>query len=339
MSGLGEMSHSDVLGGPYYDELTVGQVFAGAPAVTLTDGLAAAHLAITGSRLRLPLDHPLSEVVAGAGPPVAHPGLVIDLAIGQSTVVTQRVIANLFYRGLVLHHAPRLGDTLHTTVSIAGLRDTTPRADRPARGLAVLHVVTLDQDDRVVLDFHRCAMLPMRGRSRPGHDDDLDAIGREATLASLGRSVERWDLAAFAAAVPAAAPAPRTGDRLRLETGDTVTSAPELARLTLNLAGAHHDPFAREEGRRLVYGGHTIGLAAGQLTRALPRVAYIAGWRACDHLAPVYEGDVLRSELLVEAVDPLPAGALLTLRVRAAAHRPDSAPVDVLDWRPVVVTA
>ena len=42
-------------------------------------------------------------------------------------------------------------------------------------------------------------------------------------------------------------------------TGDVVSSAPELARLTLNIAATHHD--SRVGGRRLVYGGHTIGLA------------------------------------------------------------------------------
>ena len=38
--------------GPYFDELAVGQQFAGAPALTLTGGLAAAHQAITGTGWR-----------------------------------------------------------------------------------------------------------------------------------------------------------------------------------------------------------------------------------------------------------------------------------------------
>src|SRR5580658_10433465 len=45
--------------GPYFDELTVGQEFRGAPGVTLTSGLAAAHQAITGDRLALSTDHDL----------------------------------------------------------------------------------------------------------------------------------------------------------------------------------------------------------------------------------------------------------------------------------------
>ncbi len=85
--------------GPYFDELAIGQDFGPAPGLTLTSGLAAAHQAITGDRLALALDHELCHQVTGGGP-LAPPSLVWDAAIGQSTVVTQHVKANLFYRGL-----------------------------------------------------------------------------------------------------------------------------------------------------------------------------------------------------------------------------------------------
>ena len=74
-----------------------------------------------------------------------------------------------------------------------------------------------------------------------------------------------------------------------------VSSAPELARVTLNIAGVHHD--SRLGGLRLVYGGHTIGLALAQASKLLPNLATVLGWQSCDHTAPVYEGDTLYSEL------------------------------------------
>src|SRR5690349_25071323 len=88
-------------GGPFFDDLHVGQVFDTAPSMTLTSGAAATHQAILGDRMRLPLDAELSAAVTGGA--LAHPALVCDVAIGQSTLVTQRVMANLFYRGLVFH--------------------------------------------------------------------------------------------------------------------------------------------------------------------------------------------------------------------------------------------
>jgi acyl dehydratase len=319
----------------YYDELSVGQRFTSAPGVTLTDGLAAQRQAIVGGRLRLALDHALCAEVTGAGTPVADPGLVIDVAIGQSTVVTQRVIANLFYRGLALRRVPRIGDTLRTTVTIAALRDVTPRADRGPAGLAALHVVTRDQDDRAVLDFHRCAMLPIApGGSQPGHTDDLDAVGRGGRC-DPPDEFAGWNTAALRSdAAPVSA-----GTTLAVEGGDVVSSAPELARLTLNLATVHHDGSAQADGRRLVYGGHVVGLAAAQMSRLLSNLVYLPAWRSCDHLAPVFEGDVLRTSVEVEASRLGPAGcSVLDLRVLGRVVR-DGEEIEVLDWRPVAVTA
>src|SRR3984957_17637855 len=108
--------------GPYFDDLAAGQEFATAPGLTLTAGLSAAHQAITGQRLpRPPPEQPPRGAVPGGGP-LAPPGLVWDVAIGQSTVVTQHVKANLFYRGLVLRRAPELGDTLRTRTRVVALK-------------------------------------------------------------------------------------------------------------------------------------------------------------------------------------------------------------------------
>ena len=107
---------------PWFEDLQVGTVFSAAPALTLTEGHAALHQAIVGDRLRLMLDRTLAEAVCGAGPPVAHPALVWDAAIGQSTVATGRVVANLFYRGLLLRRPVRLGDTLRTTTEVVARR-------------------------------------------------------------------------------------------------------------------------------------------------------------------------------------------------------------------------
>ncbi|WP_299950612.1 MaoC family dehydratase [uncultured Modestobacter sp.] len=318
--------------GPWFEELHVGQVFDTAPAVTLTDGQAAVHQAVLGDRLRLPLSEPLATEVIGRGR-IAAPGLVWDVAIGQSTVVTQRVRANLFYRGLVLRRSPVIGDTLSTRTEIVALKQNRARPDRPATGLAALRITTVDQADRPVLDFWRCAMIPLADPAAvTGHDDDLAAVGRAVTDEDLRSAVAGWSLPA------AVGPVVRAGQRYRVDGRDVVSSAPELARLSLNVAAVHHDAH-RAGGRRLVYGGHTIGVALGQATRALPGLLTVVGWHSCDHLAPVHEGDLLASALDVERVDELPSGGrLLHLRSQVTAEPADGGPaVPVLDWRFVAV--
>ena len=101
------------VGGPYWEELSVGDTYVEFPAMTLNEGHAALHQSIVGDRLRLALDATLSETVAGRR--LAHPMLVCDVSIGQSTLPTQRVIGNLFYRRLMLRRLPAIGDTLRTS--------------------------------------------------------------------------------------------------------------------------------------------------------------------------------------------------------------------------------
>src|SRR5438445_13650673 len=111
---------NQIVAGPFFEDLGVGQIVEDAPAQTLTEGLAALHTAIVGDRLRLPLDAELSDRVTGSR--IAHAGLVWDIAIGQSTLLTGRVIANLFYRGFTFRRFPSIGDTLHTTTEVVALR-------------------------------------------------------------------------------------------------------------------------------------------------------------------------------------------------------------------------
>jgi acyl dehydratase len=262
--------------------------------------------------------------------------LVCDVSIGQSTLPTQRVIGNLFYRRLMLRRLPAIGDTLTTTTEIVALKRNTIKEGRKPTGLAVLHIVTTDQEDRAILDYWRCAMLPISDvdASQP-HADDLAQFPADLPPDALHATLDGLDLDAYRSAVPGAhfaeLQAPTTWV---LDGGDSVTAAPELVRLSLNIAKAHSDPGSHHSGKRLVYGGHTIGIAAAHLTRALPNLVTIIGWHHCNHLAPVFEGDVLRSTVHLEGTEALPdGGGLVTLRVEVAAQREDDALDPVLDWR------
>ncbi|WP_445170846.1 acyl dehydratase [Mycolicibacterium sp. Dal123E01] len=300
--------------------------------MTLTSGAAATHQSILGDRMRLSLDGPLAYAVTGATAPLAHPALVCDVAIGQSTLVTQRVKANLFYRGLTFYRFPAIGDTIFTRTEVVGLRQNTAKPGRAATGLAALRMTTIDQAGRLVLDFYRCAMLPLSPDAPDsGHADDLSLIG--ADLVGAPDPTAHWNAGAFRERVPGPHFYPDMAGSVLRSTGDVVSCAPELARLSLNIAATHHD--SRVGGQRLVYGGHTIGLALAQAGRLLPNLATVLGWQSCDHTGPVHEGDTVYSELHIEAVEVLPGdrGGALTLRslVYAAASEGDDRPV--LDWR------
>lgn len=325
-----------ILDGSYADDLPCGHPLPVAPSITIDAGLAATYQAITGDPLRLSLSAVDSTAVTGRAPRLANPGLALQVAIGQSTVATRRVIANLFYRDVALHRQVYLGDTLTTTVTPTAV-ELTRRGPRRQRAKVLLQIETIDQHKQIVAQFERLALLPCRN---PDSLEERGAVG--------GPTVDRplsdyrpfvptgWDLSGF--------PGTYTGiDGLPDPLPDTVSCALELVRLTQNQAAAHRDPTAGIEGSRLVYGGHAIGLAQASLARVVPGLVTVLGWRACDHLAPVFEGDVLdfRIEHL-DQVDLDDATAIVGFRVLASARgRPasgeDADQIDVLDWRPVVL--
>lgn len=330
------MTQAVEIGGPYFEDLVPGQVFE-APAVTLTSGHAALYQAITGDRLRLPLDSHTSHRVTGLPAAIVHPLLVINMAIGQTTEVSQNVKANLFYRGLILKRQMHLGETLRTTTRVVALRQNKQQPGRPATGMAALEVITRNQDNEEVLHFWRCPMLPCRNiEVETGWRDDLDRIGSQPMAQSLNEAIPRsWQLEGVRSCWQGRKVADLSvGMRFRIEARDTVTSAPELVRATLNMAMAHTDSRLSYLGKRIVYGGHTISLAFSQLTRALPNLLTMLAWEGCDHLGPVVEGDRIRSECTVLDIAQTPHGAVLKLHAQSHATREDQdSEQPVLDWR------
>ncbi len=327
--------------GPYFEDFEPGQVF-GAPAVTVTDGHTAWYQALTGDRMRLPLDQRLTAAVTGAARALVHPMLVINLVNGQTTYASQHVKGNLFYRGLLLQCPVYVGDTLTTTTRVVGLRQNTPKAGRAATGMVALEMETTKQDGDCVLKYWRCPMIPCRDeQARTGREDDFGWIPERLEHDTLlGALPNGWNTAAFEAdAWPVPGPRLAAGDRVVIEAQDTVTCAPELVRMTGNIAFAHTDASRSYLGRRLVYGGHTISLAFAQVTRAMPNLVTLVGWQGCDHTGPVLEEDIIRSEFDVLDVQPVAAGgALYELRVETWALRPQAEARDyaenrVLDWR------
>lgn len=317
---------------PYADDFVLGTPLPPAAALTLDSGVAAAYQSIIGDPLRVALSDTASAAVAGPGGRVVNPALVLQVAIGQSTVATGRVIANLFYRSVALHRQVRLGDTLTTTVTPTALALTKP-GPTVRRAKVLLRMHTRDQLDRTVAEFDRLALLPCRSPEPLLEAGEIGVAENDAPLDRYLPFVPDWNLDPLPTAMSGVL---AEQDPL----ADTVSGALELVRLTQNQAAAHRDPARGINGRRLVYGGHTIGLAQASLARVTPGLATVVGWRSCDHLAPVFEGDVLDvHHSLIDRRPLRPDTDLIGFRVRVVARADESRDSDqvVLDWRPIAL--
>lgn len=321
---------------PWFEDFKVGDDLSQVPAVTITSGMTAWHQAVFGDRSRLCLDLPLCQAVTGRDSLLVHPALVCNLAIGQSTLPSQRVLGNLFYRGLQLHTPVFVGDTLSTKTQVVALRQNAIKPGRDASGMVALEITTQNQHGDTVLHFWRCPMIPCQDpRADTGHQDDFSFMPESLDPESLGNCIQGWKLDAAIHDKPGGLTRReyKPGQVMAVEARDTVTSAPELVRMTLNLAMTHTDASRSVYGKRLVYGGHTIAMAAAQLSRAMPDLALILGWYKCDHKAPVFEGDLLQSQVTVS--DFLPSSqrlARLNLQVTAIRGKQWDEETEVLGW-------
>ncbi len=326
---------------PYFEDFTVGDNLSDVPAITMTDGYAAMHQAVFADRGRLSLDQPLCEQVTGSNRLLANPSLVCNLAIGQSTIPSQRVLGNLFYRGLRFHRPVFIGDTLTTQTKVVALRQNTMKPGRASSGMVGLEMHVTNQHDETVLLFWRCPMVPCRDKEADtGHNDDLSIMPEAISDEDIAASIPDWQWQHL----PDLPAEFKEGAVLTAEARDTVTSAPEIVRMTLNMAMTHTDAGRSVYGKRLVYGGHTISLAAAQLSRLLPAMGTVVCWYRCDHTAPVFEEDILWSVVHVKGVKPAGQGGhLLDLGIEVFAERGPQAPeagsdIKVLDWQLAVVT-
>ncbi len=332
-----------LIDGPYFEEFTLGQTFV-APSITVTEGHAAVYAALFGDRMRLPLDRHLAQKVTGDPRGLCHPYLAMHLAAGQTTYASQHVKGNLFYRGVILQRPVFIGDSLYTTTKVVGLKQNKAKAGRAATGMVALEMTTVNQHDEVVLHFWRCPMIACKDpAASTGHHDNFDWIKNTFTAEELNSALPSgWNLAPLICALTGLRTPPiAPGDVFEIAPKDTVTSAPELVRMSLNIAYTHTDETRSYLGQRLVYGGHTISLALAQIGRALPNLLHMVAWRHCDHLGPVLEGDLISTRFSV--VDCRPAevgGTLYDLAVEASAHRKNKdgemVGEKVLDWGLVV---
>ena len=319
------------LDGPFYDQLAVGEDLPRQPSVTIDEGMAALYQSWVGERLPMALDHTVFEGVTGTPGRLASPGLVMQLSIGQSTTISRRAIANLFYRNVRLVQPVMLGASVATVVTVIGLADGSHKEGRYRRGKVLVNILTT-ADGTPAVEYQRCPMLPQAEHaSAPGHHDDLGTDG-ELDLASYAELVpSHWNFAPLGPATAWAA-----GESITDPTRDVIDGATGMVRLTHNLAMIHRDTEKSPYTERLVYGGHVVGLAQASLSRVLPGMATVVGWHGCDHTGPAFEGDLLSFRHTLLGVTPAGGGRAFAVHVEGFAHRDGEDP-KILDWTLVAV--
>ncbi|MCY4665538.1 MAG: MaoC/PaaZ C-terminal domain-containing protein [Acidimicrobiaceae bacterium] len=318
------------LDGPYYEDLSVGQVLPRQPPVVIDEGMAALYQSMVGERLPMVRAPAVCAAVTGQPGRLVSPALAMHMSTGHSTTLTRRVIANLFYRDLRFLRPVFIGQSLATTVTVAALADSRARPGRRHRGKALVDIVTTVDGERAIT-YQRAPLLPQASDEQPGHDDDL-GTAPPLDLASYVELVPpSWDFSVLGPGTDW-----RPGASVDDPARDVVRTALQLVRLTNNLAMVHRDAAESPYPQRLVYGGHVVGLAQASLSRVLPGLATVVGWHGCDHPGPAFEGDQVSFRHTLLDVMPAGSGRAFAVQVEGFAHR-STEPDRILDWTAIAV--
>ncbi|MEC8503560.1 MAG: MaoC family dehydratase, partial [Actinomycetota bacterium] len=177
--------------GPMFEDFSVGGQISPLPSVTLTEGDNSWFRAVTGDQHLQTADRMIHQQVSGSSGALANPGLVMHFSIGQTTNATRRAIANLYYRSVRILRPVHIGETLFTTTTVLGLRESAPKGDQH-RGKVWLGITTSSEHGPVV-EYERCALIPARAGGT-GHADDIPGPSDPTPLTELTGAVPDWNL-------------------------------------------------------------------------------------------------------------------------------------------------
>ncbi|MBC8132887.1 MAG: MaoC family dehydratase, partial [Deltaproteobacteria bacterium] len=215
------------------------------------------------------------------------------------------------------------GDTLRSVSEVIGLKETSTGAT----GVVWVRTRGMNQHGLTVLDYVRWVMVKKRRREVvvPVHVPTLAAVVAPETLVvPPGLDFSRYDFAL--AGEPHRLGDYRVGEVIDHVDAVTIEEAEHMVatRLWQNTSKVHFDVGQREDGRRLIYGGHVISLARALSFNGLANAQMIVALNGGAHANPCFAGDTVRawSEVLDQAETPAPGVGALRLRLVATKGAP-----------------
>lgn len=304
--------------GRFFEDYTLGEVIRHAVPRTLGAGERALYHALYPARGALYSSDEFAKGVGLKGAPLDD--LVAFHTVFGKTVpdISLNAVANLGYAEGRWLKPVWPGDTLRSESEVIGLKETSSGAT----GVVWVRTKGINQHGDVVLDIVRWVMVRKRRREVvvPVSVPDLaSVVDPGALVVPEGLDFSRYDFGL-------AGEAHRWGDYSVGEVIDhvdavTIEEAEHMlaTRLWQNTSKVHFDVGQREDGRRLIYGGHVISLARALSFNGLANAQMIVALNAGAHANPCFAGDTVRawSEVLDKAETSVPSVGALRLRLVA----------------------
>ena len=305
--------------GRFFEDYSVGETIHHAVPRTVSGGERALYHALYPARHAL---YSSDAFAQGCGLPAAP---IDDMAafhvVFGKTVpdISLNALANLGYAEGRWLKPVWPGDTLRSTSDVIGVKQNS----NGKSGVVWVRTKGVNQRDEVVLEYVRWAMV---------RKFDLDAPAPESVIPELKPVLEASDLVVpegldftgydfTLAGEPHRWDDYEVGEVIDHVDGVTVEEAEHMmaTRLWQNTAKVHFDASLREDGKRLIYGGHVISMARALSFNGLANAQIVAGLNGGAHANPCFAGDTIKawSEVLDKAETGVPGVGAIRLRLVA----------------------
>ncbi len=305
--------------GRFFEDYRLGETIVHAVPRTLSGGERALYHALYPARHAL---YSSDQFARSCGLPASP---IDDLAVFHTVFgktvpdISLNAVANLGYAEGRFLQPVYPGNTLSSESTVIGLKENS----NGKSGVVYVRTRGYNQDHEPVLEYVRWVMV-RKGR--------LDAPTPAAVVPQLAPVVvpealtisKRLDFSRYDFTL--------AGERYRwsdYEVGEiidhvdgvTIEEAEHMlaTRLWQNTAKVHFDATVREDGKRLIYGGHIISLARALSFNGLANAQMIVAINGGAHANPCFAGDTVRAwtEVLDKAETARPGVGALRLRLVA----------------------
>ncbi|HUF71849.1 MAG TPA: MaoC family dehydratase [Gammaproteobacteria bacterium] len=153
--------------GRYYEDFTVGDVYAHRPGRTISEADNTWFSLLTMNQNPLHVDAAYSSKTE-FGEPLVNSCLTLSILVGLSVNdVSYRTIANLGWNDVRLTAPVFAGDTIYAESEVIAMRESR---SRPGQGIVTVKTTGRKSDGTVFMTFERTILVPKRGH---GVDDAL----------------------------------------------------------------------------------------------------------------------------------------------------------------------
>ena len=310
--------------GNFFEDFEFGQIIAHATPRTVNEGDVALYRALYPTRFALTASDLFAQNSGLDASPVDEL-LAFHVAFGKTVPdISLNAVANLGYADCRFLDAIYPGDTINAESEIIGLKQNASGKT----GVVYVRSRAFTNEETPCAEWVRWVMVRKR---------DIDAPAPDAVVPKLAAAVKPDQLRIpsnldFDEYDTDLAGAPhlyndyRIGECIDHVDGVTLEEAEHMmaTRLWQNTAKVHFNTQAREDGKRLIYGGHIISIARALSFNGLANAQLVAAINAGVHANPAFAGDTVYawSEVLDKAELDSPTIVAMRLRTVAVKNAP-----------------